>query len=72
LDDAVVVDPGNTEDDLAFRFTHLADNACVSVFGVAVAHSSKAGENFFYRLVEFRFSRVAFENLAIEFIDCVV
>src|SRR5699024_6479882 len=67
FDYALVVHPGDTENDLALWLDHASQNAVLDIFGMTLHNWAEAGEDFIDRLKEFGFTRVAaqyfFSNL---------
>src|SRR5699024_845922 len=67
LDDALVINPGDSENNLTFWLNHAPQNPVFYVFGMALHDGTEAGEDFIDRLEKFGFTRVAaqyfFSNL---------
>ena len=57
-----VIDPGNPEDDLTFGLAEPFERREFQVFGVLVHDRAQGIENFLYRLVKLRLSRVTLEH----------
>ena len=69
---AVVIDPWNTEDELAFGLAQPLDQAIISVVRVLVEDDLEGIQDLSERLVEFRFARITLEELAVIVGDLLV
>ena len=62
LDDAGVIDPGDPEYDLPFRFAQALESGELQILGMLVDDGPQGVKNFLYRLVKLRLSGIAMEN----------
>ena len=63
FDLAIVVHPGNAEDDLPFRFADSLDKGMVEIFGMLGDHAAEAFENLPNGLMKFAFSVISLDDL---------
>src|SRR5690606_19483055 len=69
---AIVVDPGDAEDDLALGLAQAADHGGVGVLGVLGHHGAQAVQDLVHGLVEFDLSGVAAQDFLMDVVQLLV